>query len=360
MWSAQIRRRERALRLVRAVGPEASEACGKSRFRQLIEVGLLGLRGYSASDYYVLGLYRDPSQARNFMNRGQFDKVRRQWNPPAQGIFEFNKWIFGHYCASAGIPVPKSFGLFHPRIGIAADGRPLRDLDDLRGVMTAANGSLAIKPVAGSHGDHVMIIEHFDPPSDLVTRASGRQMTCAALHQILTEKPFPWILQERVRQHPQLHELHPSSLNTCRIITLLNGTGKAQVLGAVLRMGTGSGEVDNTTSGGIAAPVDLDSGVCGAAASEATIRRVARHPDSGRPIEGFVVPSWLAMKAAASTAHERLPFARSLGWDVALGKEGPVILEVNGTWYQNHVQMTGRSLWQTAFGKGPDHQGGTG
>jgi hypothetical protein len=353
MWIQQVRRRREALRLVRTIGSEVTDDFGKSRLRQLIEVGLLGLRGYSASDYYVLGFYRDLSQARKFMNRGQYDKVRRQWNPPALGIIEFNKWIFGHYCASTGIPTPKCYGLFHPDCGVTADGRPLRGLDDLRSLMAAANGSLAIKPVAGSHGDHVMITTRFDAQSELVTRASGQQMPLAALHQVLLGQRFPWILQERIRQHPALHDLHPSSLNTCRIITLVATEGEVRILGAVLRMGTGSGEVDNTTGGGIAAPIDLDSGVCGAAVSEATIRRAARHPDSGHLIQGFVVPEWPSIQAAAIDAHQRLPFARSLGWDVALGETGPVILEVNGTWYQNHVQMTGRSLWQTAFGKGP-------
>src|SRR3546814_10781816 len=107
---------------------------------------------------------------------------------------------------------------------------------------------------------------------------------------ILAAKPFAWVVQQKVRQHPALHDLHPSSLNTCRIITLLSGQGKVDILGAVLRIGTGQGEVDNTTGGGIAAAIDLDSGTCGAAVSESTIRRVARHPDSDRPIEGFVIP----------------------------------------------------------------------
>lgn len=353
MWSDRIRRRKKAFKLIRTAGSEVTQDLGKSRLRQLIEVGVLGLRGYSASDYYVLGLYRDPSQASRFMNRSQFDQVRRRWNPPAQGIFEFNKWIFGHYCTSAGIPVPKSYGLFHRQTGITAEGQPLRSLSDLRGLLAAANGALAIKPVAGSHGDDVMIVERFDPLSQRVTRASGQEMTLDALHQVLIGKAFPWLLQEKVRQHPTLRDLHRSSLNTCRIITLLGADGRTGVLGAVLRMGTGNGEVDNTTGGGIAAPIDLDSGICGTAISEMTIRRVARHPDSGHAIEGFVVPQWPALKAAAISAHERLPFARSLGWDIALGEDGPVVLEVNGTWYQNHVQMTGRSLWQTAFGRGP-------
>jgi hypothetical protein len=357
MWSSAIIRRKKALKLIRTVGAEVKNETGKSQLKQLLEIGLLGLHGYSASDYYVLGLYRDPRQATRYMNRSQFDKVRRHWNPPVQGIFEFNKWIFGHYCARVGISTPKCFGLFHPKTGITAGGRPLRDLEDLGALLSATNGGVAIKPIAGSHGDNVMIVDNFDTQSQMLTRANGEKMKLEELHGILAEKPYQWVLQERVRQNPALSRLHASSLNTARIITLLTADGSIEILAAVLRIGTGQGEVDNTTGGGIAAAIDLSSGACGAAVSQSTIRKIANHPDSGCPIEGFVVPDWENMKAATVDAHTRLPFARSLGWDVALGEQGPVILEVNGTWYQNHVQMTGTSLWDTAFAKGP---GGTG
>src|SRR3546814_9399361 len=54
---------------------------------------------------------------------------------------------------------------------------------------------------------------------------------------ILAAKPFAWVVQQKVRQHPALHDLHPSSLNTCRITTLLSGQAKVDILGPVLRIG---------------------------------------------------------------------------------------------------------------------------
>lgn len=353
MWSAQIHRRKIALRLVRTVGAEVNKEFGKSQLRQLLEIAIIGLRGYTASDYYVLNLYKDSSQARKYMSRGQFDTVRRKWNPPKLGIFEFNKWIFGNYCAAVGIPTPRCYGLFHSKMGMTVEGRPLRDMENLRALMDAINGALVCKPIAGSHGDHVMVFDEFDRTSGTLTRANRQEMHLGEVYRILTRTEFPWLLQEKIRQHPALLALHQTSVNTARIITLLGVGGKVEVLGAVLRIGTGSAEIDNTTGGGIAAPIDLESGTCGLAISGSTIRRMARHPETGRQIEGFAVPYWDRMKGAAISAHERLPFARSLGWDVAFGEAGPVILEVNGTWYQNHIQMTGKSLWETAFAQPP-------
>lgn len=354
MLSAQIQRRRKALRLLRTVGAEVSREHGKGQLQQLIELGLLGLRGYSASDYYVLGLYRDYRQASRYMTRSQFDKVRRQWNPPSQGIVEFNKWIFGNYCTSIGIPTPQCYGLFHARVGLTVAGNPLRDCATLAAVFSSTESGIAIKPIAGSHGNDVMVVDRFDVATGNLKRANGKSTTLQELHQLMVDKGFPWVLQAKVTQHEALRALHAASLNTARIITLLDHEGDVQILGAVLRIGTGSAEIDNTTGGGVAAPIDLATGACDAAVSESTIRRITHHPDSSLPIEGFVVPEWERMKATAIEAHKRLPFARSLGWDVALGDSGPTVLEVNGTWYQNHVQMTGTSLWDTAFADLPD------
>lgn len=354
MWSEQIRRRKEAIRLVRTVGAEVSTEFGKSQLRQLFEIASLGLRGFSASDYYVLNLYRDPSLARKYMNRRQYDAVRRKWNPPQQGIFEFNKWIFGNYCIAVGIPTPRCYGVFHYQSGVTVDGLPLRDVEDLCALMDRIGGLLVCKPIAGRHGNDVMVFDHFDPGSRALTRANGQKIQLEDVYRILVRKDFPWLLQEKVRQHRALLELHEASVNTARVITLLGLDGKVEVLGAVLRIGIGSAEIDNTSGGGIAASIDLKSGICGSAMSESTIRRMARHPDSGRQVEGFIVPYWDRMKEVAVSAHQRLPFARSLGWDVAFGEDGPVILEVNGTWYPNHLQMAGKSLWETAFGKAPD------
>src|SRR3546814_7208320 len=96
--------------------------------------------------------------------------------------------------------------------------------------------------------------------------------------------------------------------------------------------------------------LDLETGVCRAATSRFSIRTTVAHPDSGCRIEGLALPYWDLVKASAVKAHRFLPFARSLGWDIAFGIEGPIILEVNGSWYYNRVQMTGRSLWETEFG----------
>src|SRR3546814_10055959 len=72
-------------------GAEVKADIGKSQFRQLLEIGVLGLKGYRAADYYQLELYKDVARAKKFMTNGEYNRIRSRLNEPACGIIEFNK-----------------------------------------------------------------------------------------------------------------------------------------------------------------------------------------------------------------------------------------------------------------------------
>ena len=350
MLPAPIRKRKEALKLIRTAGAEVRADFGKSIPRQIVEISLLSLGGYSAADYYLLGFYKGIGRAKKFMTLGQYNEVRRRLNRQVCGIIEFNKWVFGKYCESVGIPTPQCYGIFHKEIGFARDLRPLRGPDELWTFLVETNRPFAIKPLAGDRGENVRIFDSIDTHRLTLIGANGVQIGFDSFYRELISQEEPWLLQEKVLQHPVLAALHASSVNSARIITLRNDDGDVTTWAAALRIGVGAAEVDNTTSGGLAAHVDLTSGLCEAASSRSSIRTIARHPDTGCDIEGLVLPYWDVVMETARNAHRSLPFARSLGWDIAFGLEGPVVLEVNGSWYYNRVQMTGQSLWETAFG----------
>lgn len=351
MLPVPLRKRKEALRLIREAGPEVRADFGKSIPRQILEISLLGLRGYSAADYYLLGLYKGVGDAKRFMTNGQYNDVRRQLNKQVCGIVEFNKWMFGKYCESVGIPTPRCYGVFNEDIGFTEDLRPLRGHDELWHFLVDIGGPVVIKPLAGDRGENVRVFDSVNPQAGTLTGANRVEISFDALYRELVSQPEPSLLQEKVQQHPVLAALHKSSVNTARIITLRNDDGDLTILAAALRIGLGSAEVDNTTLGGLAAHIDLASGICGAATSRSSIRPISRHPDTGIQIEGLAMPNWDLVRETALKAHRSLPFARSLGWDIAFGTTGPVVLEVNGSWYYNRVQMTGQSLWETAFGR---------
>ena len=123
-------------------------------------------------------------------------------------------------------------------------------------------------------------------------------------------------------------------------------------MGAALRIGLGEKPVDNFAQGNLVAPIDLATGVLGAAASKRAGRaRLTTHPVSGAVIAGATVPDWPAALALVQEAAHRFPHAPCLGWDVALTTRGPVIQEANDIWDPHVLQLAhDRGLLAPPFG----------
>ena len=69
------------------------------------------------------------------------------------------------------------------------------------------------------------------------------------------------IIEEVIRQHPEISAIYPHSVNTYRIVTVLRD-GTAHVAYSFIRIGNGGQFVDNINAGGMAAPIDPETGVC--------------------------------------------------------------------------------------------------
>ncbi|CAN0509330.1 unnamed protein product, partial [Discosporangium mesarthrocarpum] len=185
------------------------------------------------------------------------------------------------YCRSLDIPTPDFYGIFNIDFGVTIDGEPLRNFRELQHVITSIDGPFVVKPVAGEHGIDVIVFDRFDARSSILTRANGERLKLDDLYSLLSDREETWLLQSRVRQHPELTALNQSSTNTVRIITLRDVDAEFKILGAILRIGIGKSEIDNTHAGGLVAPKDLETGTCAAGVLEHSIETYSHHPDSG-------------------------------------------------------------------------------
>ena len=135
------------------------------------------------------------------------------------------------------------------------------------------------------------------------------------------------ILEEIVQQHPTMASLCPTSVNTCRIATLL-GDKQQGIVYAFLRIGNGK-VVDNVDCGGMAARIDLDSGMLLTVGADKQGNTFDKHPKTGTPIVGFTIPYWEEAKAMCLEAAKKVPQMRFVAWDVAITPDGPTFIEGN-------------------------------
>lgn len=175
-------------------------------------------------------------------------------------------------------------------------------------------GPVICKPIDGSSGQGIQKVEPeaFGDAAKLRARLLGEGIG---------------IVEECVAQHPALAALCPTSVNTLRIATLL-GDKKEGIVYAYLRIGNGR-VVDNVDRGGMAAPVDLETGALSGVGADKQGNAYERHPMTGVRIPGAVIPFWKEAAEMCMAAAKVVPQVRFVAWDVAITAEGPVFIEGN-------------------------------
>ncbi|MCX5752634.1 MAG: hypothetical protein NTW97_03175 [Candidatus Krumholzibacteria bacterium] len=169
---------------------------------------------------------------------------------------------------------------------------------------------------------------------------NGAEISIEELRRILREG---YIIQEYVEQHPRLMEMHANSVATLRLVTINSGKEIA-LFESCLKMGAGGIVVSNFAAGGLIGEADPATGKLVKNFYGKPTHgggKAQKHPDSGIVFEGFEVPFYFEAVAMAKELHRRLYGLRSIGWDIAIGPDGPIIIEGNDNWELTQTPLTG-------------------
>ena len=160
------------------------------------------------------------------------------------------------------------------------------------------------------------------------------------------------IFQPVILQHPVMRALSPGAVSTVRIDTL-RVDGEVVINVAVLRLGHGGRIVDNAAEGGMVVPIDLRTGRLGRHARfkpKHSTARISRHPDTGIAFASVEIPFWGEVLEMVRIGAEVLAPMTTLGWDLAITPDGPVVIETNTAWDLDVYQLC-KPLRNTEFGQ---------
>ncbi len=273
-----------------------------------------------AQDYYDARIFRPGRRHRSRMllPEREAEALLATLQPAADFPALTDKVRFHYAATAAGLPVPELVAAFLP--GEPAPGPvelPPVDLFAKPGGRWGGSGAELWRwqPGRWHHGD--------------------QQLSATALVARLAVfgRTEPWLLQRRLHNHPDWAGLTPGALCTARLVTLRHPDGTITPLLAFLRLPREGATVDNLSAGGLAADIELSSGRLGPA------RRIAMHtpdhlthPNTGYAFAGTLLPQWPALCALAVRAHRAFPLPWTVGWDVTLATDGPVLIEPNLRW----------------------------
>ena len=141
-------------------------------------------------------------------------------------------------------------------------------------------------------------------------------------------KKDDYIVQVGIEQDKVMSALYPHSVNTIKINTE-NKKGNVRIINAVLRCGRSGAQVDNADQGGIFFRIEIDTGKTGYYATSMQGKYFEKHPDTNITFNRFRIPKWKEIKEFVIECTKKIPQPAYLGWDIALTKNGPIVLEVN-------------------------------
>jgi hypothetical protein len=331
-----------ATRSIAKHGPLAERLWNVSPRRQLLTyVPLFQRFGHSIEEFYYYRLCHQDwhPHAAAFLpslRMRAFDRLYKQVGVDI-GLFR-DKARFARHCSGAGLPVVPTI--------LELDGAGEHWCAEKPG-RTLSVGDVIVKPRDGLGGDGVRAFEkvpggYRDP--------TGRELEAGELIDLAKResRERPLIVQPRLRNAREMSLWSTGAICTVRLVTTRRGSDPPTLLLGLLRMPTTDSVVDNLHRGGIVATIDPSSGELGPALPLSVpdvMKRafIETHPATRERISGGQVPCWDEIVQLGRRAHESCGGYHSIGWDIAITDEGPILVEGNVDWGVMIPQFPGPS-----------------
>lgn len=298
----------------------------------------------SPNEYHYYGLYMKGRTAKQAMRFGAEVRTKSRLmsiNPRPEELKD--KLRFAENFAREGLRVPATDAVVVTHGGRRGDlekyGRQIlssSELADLLAARLRAGRETALKRTDGIMGIGVRVVTGFagaDTGSQSpVLLSNGDEVLLGDLTSDLFRKGGTWVVQERIANHPIVDEMNASTLNAMRVVTFLRSNGEVDVDCAVMRVGRSDSQSNALASGGIAIPIDVDTGFLekwGHVKPSYGLAPLERHPDSGVVFRDVGLPFWQDVIRMVTRAAELAAPNRYVGWDVVLTPDGPLLLEGN-------------------------------
>ncbi len=227
--------------------------------------------------------------------------------------------------------------LFYPMMKYKNSIEALNDL---------ANGKYVCKPIKGNKGARFFVFEKRDNffyiNNEIVEVEDLIEKT----------RKVRYLVQSFINQHVDYSRIAPGNLNTIRIETL-RFKNTTHIFYAVARFSAKEGVlVDNASQGGTFVGVDIERGVLrkhGEYFDNIQGLHEKTHPISGVTYKDFEIPQWKEVIKLVKKLHPLFSELSSIGWDIAITENGPMVIEANAMPCTRMAQIANGGLKQRFY-----------
>ena len=271
--------------------------------------------------YFMLGLDCSGTDVSNFIFQQRYDGLRNKKQPRFAAMLK-HKYYTAAYLNSQGINISLPLGEMNAagQIFNGGEWKPLKQ------VLERDNRThYFCKLKDGNQGRGHVVIDYLNGKF----YKEGKEQTDAEIYKELDNHT----IEPRIIQHPVLNEMYEHAVSNVRLITLSH-EGEVFLYAQAILVGSRGGRVSNLGFGGIIIGVDSNGVMKGSGIykSSAGFGATRQHPDSGIIFDGFQIPMWQEAVGLALRGHAALRDIQSIGWDIAITPQGPIVIEANDEW----------------------------
>ena len=317
---------------------QVAQQFGVSPFRQMRDIFAMrrGAQKLAGPEYYAMRLF-DPTLTRDeqraFLGQAGVNAINSQMNPPEAvptRAFVGNKLLYTQLLTQLGIPTAATQALVS---GFRDAGQMtvLRDAAAVADFLRSdATYPIFGKPHHGSLSEGSVRIEACE--GDTLRLGNGvTQDVDAFAAEVMDRYPGGFLMQDALDPDPEMAAIAGPAIGCVRILTTNDGQGPVPTY-AVWKLPAPTAMSDNFwQEGSLLAHVDLETGTvlrC-VRGSGLACEVIETHPTSGVPVVGAVLPHWADTLKIAQDAHAVFPEFGICGFDIAVTKDGPKVLECN-------------------------------
>ena len=282
--------------------------------------------GIFPTEYYHHRVYRDSARTdkSRYLNEREIEALLAACDSGGQSVRVDNHFRFLSECRTLGLAVPRTFAAFS---GGACELFCGRDAEAL------PRKDLYFRPeVWGTRAEAQ--IWRWNPQ---VQRWQHRAESLGAAALIercrMLAAGRPWLLQECLRNHPDVERFSAGGLCSVRIATGVGESGEPVALFASLHLPACDAGGEPSPAGELHAGVDVVTGELLTAWGEfVSDGEFNSHPGTGAVMAGVVLPHWHAALELALRAHRNFRELPFVGWEIGLSAGGAVLIEAATNW----------------------------
>jgi hypothetical protein len=253
-----------------------------------------------------------------------------------------DKVLYTTMLRGVGLPTTQTQAVAHIERGFGGINTLRTPADVARFLKSEARYPVFAKPLEGSKSVGSAALTGIDAEKGLVEMSNGKSFDIDAFaHEVLEDYPDGFTFESAVQQNKAVTAIAGPAIGTMRVVTVIE-EGMPRVLYAVWKIPSPKAMSDNFwQSGSMLGAVDAESGKVSHAIAGGGLDReiLEQHPVSGQSFTGFQIPHWDKVKEVACEGHIMFPEFSVFGWDIAIGEDGPVIIECNANPFHTLYQL---------------------